>query len=248
MVKIPGNKIEPRGPGSTGTNISAKGNLKLISHPTCKVCQSVHRHDIDMLLARGFSCRAIEKQLAELGEIVGYKSINRHSQKHMSLDLALFKNMAEQRVTEINKQVAEGSFRIISDLAILDLIIQKGVDGLLYDKVIIEAKDMIQAAKLRNEIEKSGLNAVEEEMSRQLNAIIQAVQEECPEDMWMAIVKRAKEIAQGDLFDQVKIPILEGKELIEEMITIDSGLEDDTEDIEDVSSDETEDEDGQSPS
>lgn len=245
MPRIP-NKQPAKGKQNQGVDISAKGNLKLISHSTCKVCQSPSRHQIDILLARGYSSRAIESQLREMGEEISYRSIHRHGQNHLNIDMAHFAKMAQQRVDDIEKEVANGSFRIISNVAALDIIIQKGWDALLYDKVTIEPRDMVQAIKLREEIEKDGLHTIEEEMGKQLNAIIIAIQEIVPEELWPKIVTRAKDIVKGDMLEQLQMPVLEGKELVAEIIHAEeeirkqeSYIEQEDDDIIDVNESET---------
>ena len=227
MPRIPNNRPAAKGKQNQGKDISPNGNLQLISHSTCKVCQSPNRHYIDVLLARGYSVRAIESQLKEIGEEINYRSIHRHGQNHLNIEMAHFAKMAQQRVSDIEKEVANGSFRIISNVAALDIIIQKGWDALLYEKVNIEPRDMVQAIKLREEIEKNGLHTIEEEMGKQLNAIIIAIQEIVPEEMWPLIVNRARDIAKGDLLKQMELPVLEGKELVEEIIRAENQLQDD---------------------
>ena len=214
MPRYPEKKKLPGG----AKDISPNGNLKLISQPTCKVCQSTNRHYIDILLAKGYSVRKIEEMLGEAGETISYRSIHRHSTKHMNLEMGHFARMAQQRTGEIEKEVANGAFRIISNVALLDVIIQAGWDAMLSGNVEIKIAELVQAIKLREDIEKSGLHTIEEEMGKQMNAIVIAIQEIVPETMWPQIVNRAKEISKGDMLSQMEMPVLEGKELVAEIV------------------------------
>lgn len=206
------------GGGAPQTDISASGNLSVITSPTCKVCQSPNRHYIDILLARGFSVRAIETQVKEAGEDISYGSIQRHSQNHLNIDVGHFRRMAEHHAQEIKEEVAKGAFRIVSGKAFLDLFIQKGWDSLLFGQLDIQGRDIMSAIKLRDDLEKSGINALEEEMARQLNAIIVAIQEIVPEDLQPKIAARAKEIANNEvMMDQLEPPVLEGAEMLRDI-------------------------------
>lgn len=197
------------------TDISASGNLSVISSPTCKVCQSPNRHYIDILLARGFSVRAIETQVKEAGEDISYGSIQRHSQNHLNIDVGHFRRMAEHHAQEVKEEVAKGAFRIVSGKAFLDLFIQKGWDNLLFGQLDIQGRDIMSAIKLRDDLERNSVSALEEEMARQLNAIIIAIQEIVPEELQPRIAARAKEIANNDVvMEQLEPPVLEGAEMI----------------------------------
>jgi molybdopterin-binding protein len=207
MPRYPEKKKLPGG----AKDISPNGNLQLISSPNCKVCQSTNRHYIDILLAKGYSVRKIEEMLAEAGETISYRSIHRHSTKHMNLEMGHFARMAQQRT-------GDGAFRIISNVALLDVIIQAGWDAMLSGDVEIKIAELVQAIKLREDIEKSGLHTIEEEMGKQMNAIVIAIQEIVPEEMWPKIVNRAKEISKGDMLSQMEMPVLEGKELVAEIV------------------------------
>lgn len=223
MPRIPNSTPVKRGrPPKNNSPIDppvppSNNGAKLITVKQCKICSSPYRDEVDLLLARAFSYRKIEEYLKDLGQNISYKSVERHANSHLSLELGQFAKLAEQRTEEIQKAIAEQSFRNISNMAALDLIIYKFWDGLLYGRIALEAKDGLQAIKLREELEKSGMSAIEEEFGKQLNAIIIAIQEIVPEEMWPKIVTRAKDISKGNMFKQIEAPILEGPELIAEI-------------------------------
>lgn len=195
--------------GKVNSPEEAKDLLKMVYEPACKVCNSLYRPQIDILLVRGFSVRAIEKSVKEMGEDISYRSIARHRERHLDIEAASFRHLVDQHVDEANKQIAEGAFRLISGKAWLDLFVQKGWDALLYGQLELQGRDVIQAIRLREDIMKDGLGQIEEEMHRQLQAIITAIKELVPEK-GSAIAARAKELAASDDFlKQLEPPVQE---------------------------------------
>lgn len=199
--------------GTPQTDISASNNLSVITSPTCKVCQSSNRHYVDIMLARGFSTRVIADHLQEAGEDISYGSVARHSKNHLNIDTGHFRRIAENHAKELTEEVAQGTFRIISSSAFLDLFIQKGWDSLIYGELDIQGRDILSAIKLKDDLSKNSISALEEEMGRQLNAIIVAIQEIVPEELQPKIASRAKEIANNELMlQQIEAPTMEASE------------------------------------
>lgn len=183
-----------------------KNQLALVNNPRCKCCNSIYRNEIDLMLARGFSYRAIEGYLKEIGEELSYKSVERHANSHLNIEYGHYRKLAEIHSKEIQEEIAKGSFKIVSGKAFLDLFIQKGWDALIGGSLEVEARDLIGAIKLREDIVKDGVDQLKEEMAKQLQAIIVAIKEIVPEELQPRIAARAQEIAKSDMMQQLEPP------------------------------------------
>lgn len=202
----------PKKRKSNGRDVNAPNIPNALSVPTCKVCRSEHVGYVNILLARGYSLRAIEKQLKDLGEDISYSSIYRHRENHLDLERGAYRQIAEQHVKELQEASAEGQLRIITGKAWLDLFIQKMWDKLLEDDLEFSAGDAIKAIGLRDQMEKEGQDEFRQTIIRQLQAIIVAINEIVPEELRPQIAARAKEIVNDpDMFRQLEPAPIEGE-------------------------------------
>lgn len=189
-------KITKPAPKGDNDNLPSKPDNRLgkITEPRCKVCMSVNRANIELLIARGYSYNSIERQMQGLGEEMSSKSIARHSERHMDIEQGAYRAVMERQVKELQEAESEGAIRIVSGKAWLDIFIQKATDVLIAGEMEIEAKDVVKAIELRTALEKEGLDLFQEEVMVQLRAIIKAFQEMLAPEIARQISERAKQI------------------------------------------------------
>lgn len=132
----------------------------VIKEPRCHVCTSDYRLYIERQLLKGRSYRAIEQSVPNGPS---RKSISEHYKKHMDLDSAAIRAILEEEASAIGQNFEEGVRGAVTMRGMLAVLIQKGYDDAMAGITTVEPKDLIQMAKLANDLnEGSGTAAVEE--------------------------------------------------------------------------------------
>ena len=132
----------------------------IVTEKRCHVCMSDHRAFIELQLTKGRSYRAISESVPNGPS---RKSISEHYKRHMALDDAAIRAILEEEASAIGQNFAEGVRGAITMRGMLSVLIQKGYEDALSGITTVEPKDLIQMAKLANDLnEGSGTAAVEE--------------------------------------------------------------------------------------
>jgi hypothetical protein len=132
----------------------------VISEPRCRVCQSEHRLYIERQLLKGRSYNAISQSIPDGPS---RKSISEHYKRHMDLDTAAVRAILEEEAGAIGQNFDEGVRGAITLRGMMSVLIQKGYEDALNGITTVEPKDMVQMAKVFNELnEGSGTAAIEE--------------------------------------------------------------------------------------
>jgi len=163
-----------------------------IVEPRCNVCKSKHRHAIDRELALGTPHTHIARAYD-----MNRRSIGRHARSHLNLEEAALRNLVEREAQRHNENVEFGIDSIMRNRIYLEAVIEKAHREVIDGEAEIEVRDAIAAIeKLDRLDEKVGQDQVAE-MRRQVEALLQAVQEVVDPGAWDQIVKRTQELTTG---------------------------------------------------
>src|SRR3954454_5683147 len=114
----------------------------------------------------------------------------RHARNHLRWEQAAARRIAERNAERAGK-VDDASERMLVSQAVLELIQQRGYEAIMSGEVTPSVRDTLTASSTLREIEREtdGQRSIAEAFS-QLDAVIQIIREEIPEDRWPHIVSR----------------------------------------------------------
>jgi hypothetical protein len=139
----------------------------------CHVCQSDHRLYIERQLLKGRSYRAIAQSVPD-GPAA--RSIGAHYKNHMDLDSAAIRAILEDEASAIGQNFEEGVRGAITLRGMLAVLVQKGFEDALNGITTVEPKDLVQMAKLQNELNEGSGTAAVEEARLAINIFKEAIQ------------------------------------------------------------------------
>ncbi len=145
--------------------------------PRCLVCTSQVRDWIEHQLLHGQSYLSIERATEALPEgKIPRRSISNHAKEHMPIQEAAYRAIIEEEASLEGMNFESGIRKAISSRAILELLAQKGIEDVLNDMASVEPKDLIQIIKLKAELDQKTSEIQVDEMKRQVNIVIEAIQ------------------------------------------------------------------------
>lgn len=150
-----------------------------IVEPRCKVCQSPHRGEIDLLLGTGWS---VAKIVRHFNNFLGDRhfsrdSISRHADRHSSIEDKATRGVLEARARQEGIDVAMAEGFITTKAGVLDTIIQRGLEDLHKGNTTAEPKDVIQAIDMLQRFEAEWKEVAVDEMQVEFRLFMEAVKE-----------------------------------------------------------------------
>ena len=179
-------KQQRQRPGaSQDQNLPAPLPIYEVSEGKCKVCQSPHRREIDMMLATGWSQTSVMKHWNQiLGEdYFKPNNISNHARKHLTSKDAAVRRIMEERVRQQGIDIESIEGFITTKAAVLDTIIQTGLQNLHQGHTVAEAREVLQAVQLLDKMEAEWKETAIDELMTEFRAFSEAVKEIVPEEM-----------------------------------------------------------------
>jgi hypothetical protein len=157
----------------------------------CKVCSSDFGKAIDRMIALGTS----HSEIARIFDI-SRSSIGRHAKNHLNYEEAAVRQIIAREAEEAQANIEEGISGALARRVYIDVAIQKGFESLINNETPIEVKDVATLIQLKEKMDSEYGGAALDEIKTQFNAIVQAVREVAPQEMWEKIAIRARELAE----------------------------------------------------
>jgi hypothetical protein len=157
----------------------------------CKVCSSDFGKAIDRMIALGTS----HSEIARIFD-VSRSSIGRHAKNHLNYEEAAVRQIIAREAEEAQADIEEGISGALARRVYIDVAIQKGFESLINNETPIEVKDVATLIQLKEKMDTDYEGAALDEIKTQFNAIVQAVREVAPQEMWEKIATRARELSQ----------------------------------------------------
>lgn len=157
----------------------------------CKVCSSDFAKAIDRMIALGTS----HSEIARIFDI-SRSSIGRHAKNHLNYEEAAVRQIIAREAEEAQANIEEGISGALARRVYIDVAIQKGFESLINNETPIEVKDVATLIQLKEKMDSDYDGAALDEIKTQFNAIVQAVREVAPQEMWEKIATRARELAE----------------------------------------------------
>lgn len=123
--------------------------------PSCDVCSSPYRFDIERALTLGHSYRMIREALTdrEPGP-PSIASISNHvSRSHMPLPQATTRRLIEHRAEQLGREIEEGTEILVDAVTVNEEIIRKGFTRLQDGEIEPNMGELLQALKLQRDID-----------------------------------------------------------------------------------------------
>lgn len=185
---------KPRRPGGP---ISVRDFLPTIVEPRCHVCMSELRPVVDQMSVWGYRPVIIARRVQQVDPTLSRRSIERHLERHVDYEQEAMRRLLERRAQEFGNLHEEAEESILTREAILDRMMQKTWERLTEDGVKIPWEFGLKAIELSKQFEHDSSSVQMDQLTRQLSAIIQAVQEIVPEEIRRPLVDRAKAIYEN---------------------------------------------------
>lgn len=187
-----------------------------IVEPKCKVCSSPHRREIDMMLATGWSNVAVMNHFNQIaGEgFFNKHNIGRHKSRHLSTRDAAVRRIIEERARQFGVDVDNVEGFIVTKAAVLDTIIQSGMEGIHRGDTFVEPKDVLTAVQQLDKFESEWKETAIDEIMSEFKAFTEAVKEIVGEEQYEAIFtafERRLESRNSAVLKPLQIPEVTGE-------------------------------------
>ena len=177
--------------------------------PRCAVCSAGEKdlpnslevaNRVDVLLLKGFPYRTIQRAIEPLmlewppEEKVSYWSIRNHQRRHLHLDELLEREIIERRTRREGKKILEGVEPLLTHAAVLEIIVQRGIDALRAGAKPPDVRDIMAASEKLSALDAAASDAAGPDLSSEFDALVQAVRDVVPPEQWSAIIVRARQL------------------------------------------------------
>jgi DNA-binding transcriptional MerR regulator len=180
----------------------------------CRVCQDPEsRQRVNRLLAYGMRPGEIEELVQDLNDKrsknaqITYWSIVRHAERHFNIQdpsKAAYRRILERRKNQLADEFADGAATLLTGMAYLDIVAQKGFQNLLEDDTVVDYETGLKAQLKLEEMQREG--AIEQqvaEMRRDVGIIQQAVKDVVSPAVMAEIIARIDELKGNTRDDTV---------------------------------------------
>lgn len=155
----------------------------------CHVCMHPYRDFIETMLVRGQSYKGISERVSPT---VDRRSISNHYKKHMDLQDAALRAILEAEAKLQGQNFEEGVQDAVTKRGVLEVMLRKGFEDIQMGVTTVEARDLVQIAKLLGEMDSHAYQVGLDELRGQVQIFIQAIKDVCDRDMQAAIASRVK--------------------------------------------------------
>lgn len=189
----------------------------------CRVCQDPEsRQRVNRLLAYGMKIAEIEGLVGDLNEKraknnrITYWSILRHSERHFNIQdptNAARRRILEKRKAEVADELADASASLLTGMAYLDIVAQKGFEHLLAEDTVVDYETGLKAQLKLEELARDG--AIEEQvaqMRRDVGILQQAVKDVVPPALMAQIAERIDELKGNTVDDTIDAQVIDDDE------------------------------------
>ena len=176
------------GGGNAGPPIPT---VPVIENTRCKVCNCPYRREIDMCLVSGWSQTQVMRHFNQvLGENYFNKmNISRHARYHLDARDAAVRRIIETRAKQFLGDVDAIEGTILTKGAVVDTLIQRGMEGLHVGAVEIKAQDILSAVQLLDKMESEWKETALDEVLNE----------------WRTFAICVKEAVGDELFEQISV-------------------------------------------
>lgn len=186
----------------------------------CRVCQDPEsRQRVNRLLAYGMKIAEIEGLVGDLNDKraknnqITYWSILRHSERHFNVQdptNAARRRILEKRKAEVADDLADASASLLTGMAYLDIVAQKGFEHLLAEDTVVDYETGLKAQLKLEELARDG--AIEEQvaqMRRDVGILQQAVKDVVPPALMAQIAERIDELKGNTVDDAIDAQVID---------------------------------------
>lgn len=182
---------KPKAPDSTEV-VPVVPAVEEIVVPQCHVCGSSYRRAIDKMLALGTAYTEISRIF---GEEISRKSIANHAKEHLTYEDEAIRRLVANEVEAARESMEEGVSAAVSRRVYLQTLLHKAQEAMVLGDTPPEPKDALAAIQLLDKLDLNREATHAAHLEIQSHALITAIKELVPEEMYYQILDRTKEIA-----------------------------------------------------
>jgi hypothetical protein len=191
-----------------------------VYHRTCRTCTHPARALIEEKVLQNFSYPAISELFSgrevqtEGGNTLVLPDVpptsirNHYRAKHMPLEFAAARRLADQRADALGDELSGAVERIVETRDVVQMILERGHDQLVTNSMEVDAKDTLAAAKLLADLDERAGNegATDEAWGEAMQVFFEVTRRHVTPDVWERITRqlaanpvlRALEARQGN--------------------------------------------------
>lgn len=171
--------------------IEANSAPTRISVATCHTCQHPFRDWIETMLIRGMAYKTLGDRVSPP---VDRRSLSNHAKNHMDLQDAALRAILEKEAQVQGENYEEGVGDAITKRAVLEIALRKGYEDIINGVTTVEARDLIQIAKVLGDMDAHQHSIGLDELRAQVQIFIQAIKNVCDSDMQNLIAEEVKRL------------------------------------------------------
>lgn len=174
-----------------------------VFEPRCHVCQHPHRDWIEMMLIKGASYKGLQQRVPPLQghEKLDRRSISNHHKNHMDLKDAAIRAILEREADLQSQDYKEGVEDAITKRGVLEVMLRKGFDDIVNNVTTVEARDLIQLAKVLGDMDSVAGQVGLDEARAQVQIFIQAIKNVCDLEQQGEIAEEVRRLRSRENID-----------------------------------------------
>lgn len=204
--KGPEKKTSRPLPPQTLSPVPRKQKIPQVTVAQCHVCVSPHRDQIEQAIARGMAYSAISELT---GGAIDRRSISNHAQKHLNYEKAVIQKIIDREADRMNELVEEGVHGKLKRKVWLETALQKGLDALVDDQILVMPKDVLAIIQQLDMYDAQIEGASLDRYQAQFDAFMQAMNEIVPAEYLRQVTERTRQIIDSTAVEITEVPEIE---------------------------------------
>lgn len=140
--------VRAAGPASVVTYRVGGREYPMKTVPSCKVCKSPHRFEIEEQIVAGRTYQRIVDALPEDTDL-NYRNVGDHYRSgHMPLEMAATRQIVEQRAHRVGKRIEDSQEALVDGVALMEVVVQKTFEEIARGALTPDLTDGLRAAKM----------------------------------------------------------------------------------------------------
>lgn len=161
----------------------------------CDTCNHPFRDWLEMMLIKGMPYKTLGDRVSPQ---VDRRSLSNHFRNHMDLQDTAFRAILEQEAKLQGQNFEEGIQDAITKRGVLEIALRKGYEDIVNGTTTVEARDLIQIAKVLGDMDSHQYEVGLDELRAQVSIFLQAIRDVCDQETQNAIGTRVAELRKRE--------------------------------------------------
>ena len=174
------------------------GMIPKVADPRCKICNCQFRAHLDRLIVAGATLKDVAEFYTDAtGDPISTQSVSRHKNKHLDLRQRALRRIVERRRVNLDDETDDAANDLLHRQSMLEAVAADGFNRMMGGEVRYTVGEWLSVVSELDRVENEERVASEDQMRRELAAMVSAIRQVLPEERWDELM-RAYQFHLGD--------------------------------------------------